>query len=159
MNINSVWGWLLPILMVGSIVLVVIFVLRYVMRSMSSVNSSSGQAAVALIIEVFPPKTDTDQSAHPAGRDGKAYMLDLEVIVALDYVAQVSRVPYFITSENEQELGLLRSCALIEVKVNPRHNMELYVQKGTLSWDGETDLETMRKKLGIRKEDKKKSGN
>lgn len=154
MDINSVWGWVLPVAMVGSIILVVIFILRYVLRRMAAAHSSTAQAALALITEVYPLPPSAEET-DAGGFAVRRFALDMDVIIAVDYVAEATRVPYFITEGNEHEIGLLQKGALIEVKVNPEHNLELYICKGTLTWDGETDLDVVRNRLGLTQDAKK----
>jgi hypothetical protein len=140
--LNSIWGWILPIGFVGTIIVVVLFILRFALRRIKSTTQSEGYEIQALVAEVTPPS--------PAADDGSGvYILQLEVFPPdEDDKITLKRVPYRVDAENLGEVPLLKSCALVSVKINPRQNNELYVRKGTVSWNGETDLNRARVALG-----------
>ena len=140
--LNSIWGWILPIGFVGSIIAVVIIILRYVFRRINTTTRSEGQEVRALVAEVLP-------STHVNADGTGTYLLKLEVFLPdEEHKIVLDRVPYKITEEHLAEVPLVKVCATVGVKINPHQNNELYVRKGTLAWGGETELNAVRVKLG-----------
>lgn len=140
--LNSIWGWILPIGFVGAIIIVVLLILRYALRRIKSTNATAGYEIQALVTEV--------KASEQVSEDGRGiYLLQLEVFPpGEDEKITLKRVPYKVDEENLDEVPSLRRCATVRVKINPHQNNELYVRKGTLTWNGEEDLNRMRTALG-----------